>query len=122
MTEPTHPNRRNDDRFAVDATLPSRFAFRYPDEEGSVFETTVRDVSPSGISFHVTAGLPPLEPGDLLRSVEIEVGSARFAGEVVLLHVTPCFEPGAVCGGLFYPREDADLLALRSLCGERSGG
>ena len=81
-----------------------------------MFESNLRDISGSGVSFFIVPGLPTLEAGDLLREVEVELGSAPIRGEMVILHVSPQFEPGAVCGGLFYPHSDDDLLAVRRVC------
>ena len=113
-----HDDRRSNDRFRFEPDARAPFRFRFPDETGSLFETNVRDISGSGVSFFVVPGLPTLEAGDLLREVEVELGPARIRGEMVILHVSPRFEPGAVCGGLFYPKSDDDLLAVRRFFAE----
>ncbi|HEX6852129.1 MAG TPA: hypothetical protein VF139_12080 [Candidatus Polarisedimenticolaceae bacterium] len=113
-----HDERRRNDRFRFDAEEAARFRFRFPDEDGALFESKVRDISGSGLSFLVVPGLPTLEAGDLLREVEVQIGGSPIRGEMVILHITPEFEPGATCGGLFYPRSDDDLLAVRHLLAE----
>lgn len=116
-----HDERRRTDRHRFESGTATAFRFRFPDEDGAVFESSVRDISGSGLSFLVVPGLPTLEAGDLLREVVVEAGSEPIRGEMVVLHVTPQFEPGAVCGGLFYPKSDDDLLAVRRLCASLSG-
>jgi hypothetical protein len=117
-----HDDRRRTDRHRFEPDTAAPFRFRFPDEDGALFESEVRDISGSGLSFFVVPGLPTLEAGDLLRDVVVEVGSRPIRGEMVVLHVTPQFEPGAVCGGLFYPKSDDDLLAVRRLCVELAEG
>lgn len=113
-------DRRRNDRFRFEPASRTTFRFRFPDEDGRLFESNVRDISGAGVSFFVVPGLPTLEAGDLLRDVEVDLGRAPIRGEMVILHVSPQFEPGAVCGGLFYPRSDDDLLAVRRVCAELS--
>jgi hypothetical protein len=120
MSQQGHDDRRRNDRFRFDSDDAAPFRFRFPDEDGAVFESKVRDISGSGVSFQVVPGLPTLEAGDLLREVEVQIGPSPIRGEMVILHVTPAFEPGAICGGLFYPKSDDDLLAVRRLCAELS--
>jgi hypothetical protein len=117
-----HDDRRRTDRFRLEPESRAPFRFRFPDEDGRLFESNVRDISGSGVSFFIVPGLPTLEAGDLLRDVEVELGAEPIRGEMVVLHVSPQFEPGAVCGGLFYPKTDDDLLAVRRVCAELSEG
>lgn len=122
MSQQGHDDRRRNDRFRFHPDAAAPFRFRFPDEDGTLFESRVRDISGSGVSFQVVPGLPTLEAGDLLREVEVQIGSAPIRGEMVILHITPGFEPGAICGGLFYPKSDDDLLAVRRLCAELAEG
>jgi len=45
----------------------------------------------------------------------VTIDGVRFRGELLVMHITPSPESGSVCGGLFYPAGDADVLALRKL-------
>lgn len=116
-----HEERRRNDRHRIEDGAQAPFQFRFPDPDSPTFESRVHDISGSGLSFLVAPGTPTLEAGDLLHDVVVDLGSGPIRGEMVVLHVTPQFEPGAICGGLFYPLTDDDLLAVRRVCAELAG-
>ncbi len=107
------PNRRRADRHRVPGDTEAVVSILgAPGLEGTY---ALRDISLSGMSFVVSHEIRPLEAGDSIRPVEVRALGHVFRGELLVMHLTPGPEPGAVCGGLFYPETDEDLLAARSL-------
>ena len=52
--------------------------------------------------------------GSTAQKVEITIGDWRVTGELTVMHMTSENERW-ICGALFHPREDADLVKLKSL-------
>jgi len=72
----------------------------------------LRDVSNAGLSFSIPELPFEFEVGDTLNSVRLHVGRCEMRGDLLVMHITP--ESG-VCGALFYPDTDTDIIKLRSL-------
>ena len=117
MAEPkptaVFPNRRLQRRFTVAADAASEMTFRYPRTAGIAFAVPVRDISLSGLSFLLPQELPGIRVGDIIAGVEAVVAGRSIRGDFLLLHLTPANEAGAICGGLFYPEADEDLITIR---------
>jgi len=117
MTEPkaaaTFRNRRLQKRYAPPEGMPSSLKFTHPSPNGAFFEAPLRDISLSGLSLILPAELPGMQLGDIVRGIEVRVAQKSFRGDLLVMHVTPTNEPGAVCGGLFYPDGDEDLITIR---------
>jgi hypothetical protein len=92
--------------------------FDYPRPGEHRCEMPLKDLSNAGISFVLTHELPGIEIGETLRRVALRVNSTVVRGDLLICHLTPGEEPGAVCGGLFYPASDRDVLRLRDLLAE----
>jgi hypothetical protein len=45
----------------------------------------------------------------------ISFGKHRIHADLLVMHVTPDAEPGAICGVLVYPARNKDLITLQSL-------
>ena len=96
-----------------------------PDAEASVeFESggrshrlKVLNLSASGLSFAFAAAaeLHGLEEGEGLGEAVVRVGNCVLRGELLVMHVTGCADSGYVCGALFYPATDTDLVKLKSM-------
>jgi hypothetical protein len=54
-----------------------------------------------------------IQVGDIVKGIEAQVARKQFRGDLLVMHVTPANEPNAVCGGLFYPEGDEDLITIR---------
>ena len=78
----------------------------------------LRDLSAAGVSFELDRDLPGLDAGDLLRSMKLRIGQRQIRGELLVMHLTPGWQKGAVCGGLLYPRDDEDIVELQQLLNE----
>jgi hypothetical protein len=72
-------------------------------------------VSISGISFGLTESLTGLDAGSQLSQVKLILGDCEIRGELLIMHVTPEPESGIVCGALFYPANDEELLKLKGV-------
>jgi hypothetical protein len=107
------PNRRLQRRYVPVAGEESTLRFLYPSGHGAVVETPVRDISLSGLSLTLPRELPGLRVGDILRDVDAQVGERSFRGDLLVMHLTPGNEAGAICGGLVYPEGDEDLITIR---------
>jgi hypothetical protein len=92
--------------------------FDYPRPGEHRCEMPLRDLSNAGISFVLTHELPGIAIGETLREIALRVNGRVICGDVLICHLTPGGEPGTVCGGLFYPASDPDLLQLQDLLDE----
>jgi hypothetical protein len=117
MAEPkiTAPfsNRRLQNRHSIPADVEASLQFRYPSPNGKRLEARLRDVSFSGLSMVLPEELAGIEAGDIVKGIEARVARRTFRGDLLVMHVTPANEAGAVCGGLFYPEGDEDLITIR---------
>lgn len=107
--------RRSHDRFPLDASEPGTIEFGYPSHDDERCRMELRDLSRSGLSFYLKHELPGLEVGDSLERALIRLVGREVRGDVLVMHLTPDNSAGAVCGALFFPLEDVDILALRGL-------
>lgn len=106
-------NRRLQRRFPLLADSGSRLSFRFPSKGGEPLEASVRDISLSGVSIVLPCTLAGLAVGDVIAGVDACVAEKSFRGDLLVMHVSPQNEPGAICGGLFYPETDEDLITIR---------
>jgi hypothetical protein len=117
MAEPkiaaSYRNRRLQKRYTTPAGADGSLKFTYPAPNGEVFDAKLRDISLSGLSLILPSEIPGIQTGDILRGMEVRIARKTFHGDLLVMHVTPDNEPGAVCGGLFYPEGDEDLITIR---------
>ena len=106
-------NRRLQKRYTTPAGTEAHLKFRYPAPNGSLFEVRLRDISLSGMSLLIPAEPPEIQTGDMIRGIEARVAQKTFRGDLLVMHLTPANVPGAICGGLFYPDGDEDLITIR---------
>jgi len=107
--------RRRHNRFPLRAEDRGAVEFRFPDARGQLCRMPLRDLSSAGLSMTLVHELPGLEAGSCLEGATVFVGDRRVRGDLLAMHVTPEARPGAICGALFYPLEDRDILELRSV-------
>jgi len=110
-------NRRRQTRFAVKATTQATVRFTHPGTKGDDQQLSVVNVSASGISFQVDAdqGMQELGEGTTLEEVQLQIGGCAMSGDLLIMHVTTAADSGYVCGALFYPASDTDLVKLKSV-------
>lgn len=117
MSEPklssAFPNRRLQDRHTVPADAAATLHFRHPAPNGKPLEARLRDVSLSGLSMVLPEELSDVQAGDIVRGIVARVARKSFRGDLLVMHVTRANEAVAVCGGLFYPEGDEDLITIR---------
>ena len=107
-------SRRVARRYAIANADHARVAFEYPGPGGKRCEVSLIDISVSGLSFRYRDELPDLDSGTTLPSVVIRLGRCEIHGDLLVMHVTSDPSGETVCGALFYPAKDADLLKLKS--------
>jgi len=110
---PTYSNRRLQNRFAIPSDAGASLEFRYPSPNGRRLEARLRDISLSGLSMTFPEELDGIQAGDIVKGIEARVAGKTFRGDLLVMHVSPTTETGKVCGGLFYPEGDEDLITIR---------
>lgn len=117
MAEPriaaTYSNRRLQQRFTIPCDSGAVLHFRYPTQPGTRIEARLRDISLSGLSMTLPEELAGVQAGDIVKAIEALVAGKTFRGDLLVMHVSTANETGAVCGGLFYPESDEDLITIR---------
>jgi hypothetical protein len=106
-------NRRLQNRFAVPSDAGGILQFQYPSFGGPQIRAELRDISLSGLSLTLPEEMKGVQPGDIVKAIDARVASKTFRGDLLVMHVSPANEAGAVCGGLFYPEGDEDLITIR---------
>jgi hypothetical protein len=117
MAEPKiaapYANRRLQNRYAIPFDSGAVLEFRYPSPNGARCEARLRDISLSGLSMTFPEELAGIQAGDIVKGIEARVAGKTFRGDLLVMHVSPTQSTGTVCGGLFYPEGDEDLITIR---------
>jgi len=110
-------SRRRQYRYPVSRDKLARVEFAHPGPNGRRYSQDVTNISSSGVSFRVeeTDELTGLEEGASLSDVVIRVGHCLIRGEMLVMHVTGDIGSSRVCGALFYPATDNDLVQLKAV-------
>src|SRR5262245_52619703 len=109
--------RRRHPRHPLDESLAARVEFGYPRQQDPPCAARLRDLSESGIGFILEQELPGLEVGDSLDGAALRLGGRVVRGDLLVMHFTAT-PGGCLCGALFYPASDEDLLAFREILRE----
>jgi hypothetical protein len=112
MTAP-FTNRRLQNRFNLPPETDATLQFNYPTPNGPRLATRMRDISLSGLSMMLPQELADVQAGDIVSGIEAKVARKSFRGDLLVMHVTSVGATGSVCGGLFYPEADEDLITIR---------
>ena len=109
--------RRKQRRYTIVRDSDAIIAFEYPCPNGRPYKLPLINVSKSGLSFALDDRdeLAMLDAGTRIEDVVVTIGDCAIDGEMVLMHLTPDASSKALCGALFYPTSDDDLIKLRSL-------
>jgi len=102
-------------RHAITNAEHARVGFHFPGPGGRRCELALTDISISGLSFRYRDEISPIESGTSLPAVTIRFGTCEIQGDLLVMHVTRQVAGETVCGALFYPAKDADLLKLKSV-------
>jgi hypothetical protein len=110
-------NRRHQRRHTVSPENVARVEFDYPTPNGKQYRLPLVNISASGLSFMIDAGdeLAGLEEGAGLPDAVISLGECRISGEMLVMHMTAGPDSRYLCGALFYPATDTDLVKLKSV-------
>lgn len=109
------PNRRRQQRLNFPPEVEARLVFGYPFPGGHRCVMPLRDLSPGGMAFTLNLDLPGLDIGQSIEQAELIVGDKRVRGDILVMHLTPGPFTGAVCGSLFFPLEDEDIVTYQGL-------
>jgi hypothetical protein len=109
--------RRKQRRYSIERDRNAIVAFEYPCPSGRPYRLPLLNVSKAGLSFALDDRdeLTTLDPGTRIEDVVVRIGDCEIDGEMVLMHLTPDDQSKALCGALFFPSSDDDLIKLRSL-------
>jgi hypothetical protein len=107
-------NRRRQRRYQVGSETMARVEFEC---HGRFVRCEVTNLSASGLSFKLDPDedRTGLDEGESFHEAVVRVGDCAMRGELLLMHMTQ--GPGSryVCGALFYPATDTDLVKLKSV-------
>jgi hypothetical protein len=107
------PNRRLQNRYTLPAETEATLQFCHPPPHGPRLNARVRDVSLSGLSMILPEELSAVQVGDIVKGIDVRVAQKSFRGDLLIMHVSHASGAGPVCGGLFYPEGDEDLITVR---------
>lgn len=110
--------RRRHTRYTFPPNTEAWVRFGYPLPTGFPCQMEVKDLSASGLSFIIQHELPGLDVGRTIRKVEINIGTKRIFGDLLVMHLTKDVFPGSLCGCLIYPEDDDDIQTMQSLVTE----
>jgi hypothetical protein len=110
-------NRRRHARHEVSPDITASVEFDYPRPNGRSYRLRIVNISPSGLSFSMKKedGLTTLDEGASLPDTVVHLGDCRIRGELLVMHVTPDADSRYLCGALFYPATDTELVKLKSV-------
>ncbi len=110
-------SRRGQRRYPTSLSKLARLEFAHPGPNGRCYDLDVTNISSSGVSFSFeeTDELTGLEEGTSLFGVVIRVGDCMIRGEMVVMHVTGDTGSRRICGALFYPATNMDLVQLKGV-------
>jgi predicted small lipoprotein YifL len=107
--------RRRHRRFEPSRELRATLRFHLRAAPDGELALPLRDISRAGVSFEFEYPIPQLSVGDAIRDVQIGSTRGAFRGTLLVMHLSPANGGCWRCGALFFPDDDADLLAFRDL-------
>lgn len=103
-------NRRRQVRHRIHGGTEVRVEFNYPNPNGRPISLPVIDISAAGFSFALLEQLDGLDAGNSIAEVTLRIGKRELRGDLIVMHVS---EDRGVCGALFYPATDEDLVRMQ---------
>jgi hypothetical protein len=89
-----------------------RVDFTYPKPHGAELSLAMLDISVAGLCFMMADEMGEVEPGMAIDEVVIRLGDLEIRGDLMVIHVN---NERGLCGALLYPKEDIDLIKIRSV-------
>ena len=113
----TTKSRRRQIRHGVAPDKDAWVEFEHPSPNGRQHRVKLVNLSCSGVSFSLgpEEDLAGLEPGTEIPAAIVRVGDCMIYGDMLVMHLTPCGGSSLVCGALFYPKSDGDLVKLKGV-------
>lgn len=110
-------SRRRQRRYTIGDDRTASVEFEYPSSNGRAYRLPLINISKSGISFALDDHdeLATLDPGTRVEGAVVKIGDCAIHGELVLMHLTADAGSHALCGALFFPTSDRDLIVMRSV-------
>jgi len=107
--------RRRIRRHSVSNATGAFVDLEYASAKGLSCSLPLIDISMSGISFTFEDELPGIEDGVTLSGAVIRLGDCEIRGDLTVMHLTPHTGTTTLCGALFYPASDTDLVKVKSI-------
>lgn len=107
--------KRSTPRFRVPDVNQASVDMAFPEHGGRVCSFPIRDLSISGISFLLPEDLSNIESGTEFQNVTLRFSQATMAGDLLVMHMSNASGGRVVCGSLFYPASEEDLMKLKSV-------
>ncbi len=106
-------NRRRIRRYRVAGTRGANVEFRYPEPNGRSFVLPLIDLSIAGFSFSLEEPIPGLEHGSSIETAVVRIDDCAIEGDLVVMYLDDGNEGEALCGALFYPEGETELVKLK---------
>ncbi|MDH3627750.1 MAG: hypothetical protein OEV00_06520 [Acidobacteriota bacterium] len=106
--------RRGHRRFKIHESREAWVGFTFPQPNGKMRRFRLLDVSVAGFSFETDLPFDQLEIGTTLHDTTCQIGECTLQGDLLVMHATDS-DDSNICGVLFYPASDADLVKMKSL-------
>ncbi len=109
--------RRHHQRYSIGRVEADYVEFEFPHVNGRPYRLPLVNISMAGISFALSDHdeLALLDPGTMISPAVVRLDACEIRGDMVLMHLTPDAHSHGLCGALFYPASDTDLIKLRSV-------
>lgn len=85
------------------------------DGHGPLRSFQIRDISISGISFVLTQEFGEPESGTEYPEATLRFPRTEIAGGILVMHTTEEDDGTRICGSLFYPASEEDLMKLKGV-------
>ena len=110
-------SRRRQRRYPVSLDKAAAVEFEYPCPNGRSYRLQLLNLSVSGLSFALENhdDLALLDAGTTISDGTVHIGDCKIRGDLVLMHLTPDKFSRGICGALFYPASDTDLVQYRGV-------
>jgi hypothetical protein len=108
-------SRRRQRRYTIGLDKSATVEFEYPSPNGRPYRMKLVNISVSGLSFALDDhdDLALLDAGTTIPDGTVQIGDCTLRGDLMLMHLTPDELSRGMCGALFYPSSDTDLVKLR---------
>ncbi len=107
--------KRSTPRFRVPDSSGATVELDFPTGSGRTCNFPIRDLSISGISFLLPEDMASIESGTEFPAVKLRFAQTTLRGDLLVMHASPLSGGRVICGSLFYPASEEDLMKLKSV-------